>query len=143
MTKAWTKFGRINGSDLGKRAIRVHICQSCGMWFEGTVPVQCSCGRLAFDHFDSKGEARRWMRLRLLERAGEISELQRQVPFPLFTLTELGKPVQFAVYVADYTYVEKGQKIVEDHKAMAGISPEASLKLRVMEASGKPVRLTT
>lgn len=143
MPKAWQKFGRINGSDLGKRAIRVHICSACGMWFEGTMPVQCSCGRLTFDHFDSKGEAQRWMQLRLLERAGEISELRRQVPFPLFTLTGLGKPVQFAIYKADYVYLENGLRVIEDFKSKSGISPEAALKLRVMEAAGNSVRLTT
>lgn len=143
MTKAWRNFGRINGSDLGKRAIRVYICRGCGMWFEGAAPDQCTCGRFDWDKFDSKGEAQRWMQLRLLERAGEISELQRQIVYPLFTLTALGKPVKFADYIADYTYLENGVRVIEDHKARSGISPEASLKLRVMEAAGNPVRLTT
>ena len=33
--------------------------------------------------FDSKREARRWQELKLLERAGEIERLERQVPFSL------------------------------------------------------------
>lgn len=143
MTKAWRNFGRINGSDLGKHAIRVYICRGCGMWFEGAAPVQCSCGRLDWDKFDSKGEARRWMQLRLLDRAGEITELRRQVPFPLMTITDDGKPVEWGKYIADFVYRENGVRIIEDSKARSGISPEAAIKLRIMESSGRPVRLTT
>ena len=33
--------------------------------------------------FDSKAEARRWAELRLLERAGQIHDLQRQVKLEL------------------------------------------------------------
>jgi hypothetical protein len=140
---AWRKFGRINGSDLGRMAIKVFICQSCGAWFEGKAPAQCDCGRLAFDRFDSKTEAKRWAQLRLLERAGHISELRRQVPFPLLTVGREGLAVKFATYVADFVYVENGQRITEDSKAKAGISPESALKLRCMEAAGYPVRLTS
>lgn len=140
---AWKKFGRINGSDLGRLAIKVYICQSCGAWWDHKQPTQCTCGMLAFDKFDSKGEAKRWSTLLLLQRAGEISELRRQVRFPLFTMGKAGHPVQFAVYVADFVYVEKGERVVEDHKARSGIDPAAALKLRCMEAAGTPVKLTS
>lgn len=144
MAKQWRQFGKINGSDLGKLAIKVYLCRGCNAWFEGKMPAQCSvCGRMDFERFDSKGEAKRYMQLRLLQRAGEISELRRQVVFPLFTLTDLGKPVRFADYVADFVYTEKGAKVIEDSKSRNGITPEASLKLRVMEAAGTPVRLTS
>lgn len=144
MTKAWRNFARINGSDLGRLAIKVHICCGCGTWYEGKKPVQCDmCGRLDFDDFDSKTEAKRWANLRLLERAGEISDLQRQVPFPLMTITADGKPVRWATYLADFVYTENGSRVVEDSKARSGISPEAALKLRCMEAAGISVRLTT
>ena len=33
--------------------------------------------------FDSKKEFQRWQELKILEKAGEISELRRQVPFEL------------------------------------------------------------
>ena len=33
--------------------------------------------------FDSKREYQRWQELKLLEKAGEIAELRRQVPFEL------------------------------------------------------------
>lgn len=145
MKGQWRKFGRLNGSDLGRMAIRVHICQKCGMWHEGAKPDQChTCGVLAtFDHFDSKGEAKRWAQLRLLERSGQITALRRQVSYPLLTVGREGLPVRFAYYVADYVYEENGIEVIEDHKAPSGISPEAALKLRVMEAAGRPVKLTS
>lgn len=143
MTKAWRNFARINGSDLGKKAISVFICPACGERYDVAPPVQCRCGGIAFDRFMSKGEANRWMQLRLIQRAGEISDLQRQVWFPLVTVTADGKPVKFADYVADFTYTEDGKTVIEDYKSRSGIDPVASLKLRIMEAAGKPVRLVT
>lgn len=143
MPKAWRGYARLNGSDLGRMAIRVHICTSCGEWHEGKKPAQCRCGMMAFDSFDSKGEAKRWAQLGLLERGGHISELRRQVPFPLMTIGREGLATKFAEYVADYVYVENGQRVIEDHKARSGISPEAALKLRCMEAAGNTVKLTS
>lgn len=140
---AWRNYGRINGSDLGRKAIKVHICQGCGTWFERNKPPQCtSCGIMAFDTFDSKTEAKRWMQLRLLERGGHISDLRRQIAFPLMTVGKQGLATKFADYVADFVYEEKGQRVIEDSKAQNGISPESALKLRVMEAMGLPVKLT-
>ena len=60
--------------------------------------------------FDSKGEADRGADLRLLERAGEISELQFQVTFHL---TEAR-----VSYRADFVYREKGRIVAEDFKGV-------------------------
>jgi hypothetical protein len=60
--------------------------------------------------FDSKGEAERGAMLRLLQRAGEISELQFQVTFHL-TAAAIG-------YRADFVYVEKGRMVAEDFKGV-------------------------
>lgn len=49
--------------------------------------------------FDSRAEARRWRELQLLERAGQIVDLKRQVPFPLIV-----NGVQVAKFIADFTY---------------------------------------
>ena len=49
--------------------------------------------------FDSKAEARRWGDLKLMERVGEITDLKRQVPFPLIV-----NGVQVAKFIADFTY---------------------------------------
>ena len=61
--------------------------------------------------FDSKAELRRWRTLQLLERAGHISKLQRQVAYPLCV-----KGVKLGTYRADHVYVEHGEVVVEDVK---------------------------
>lgn len=71
--------------------------------------------------FDSKREAVRWTELRLMEKAHEISNLERQVEFVLLppqTDPETGKHAERAVkYVADFVYNDKdGKMIVEDTK---------------------------
>lgn len=68
--------------------------------------------------FDSRKEARRYKELKLLERAGEIKNLQLQ---PRFTLQESfkyqGKTERKISYVADFMYLDKdGQVVVEDTK---------------------------
>lgn len=84
--------------------------------------------------FDSRKEANRWTELRLLERAGAISELQRQVRYLLIpahyeAFERYGKDgkrlkdgrrcVERAVwYVADFQYVQDGKTIVEDVKGL-------------------------
>lgn len=56
--------------------------------------------------FDSKKEAARYRELSLLERAGKITELQRQVKFELIPSQRIdGKVVERAcTYVADFVY---------------------------------------
>ena len=69
--------------------------------------------------FDSQKEARRWCELKLLERAGVITDLQRQFPIKLIPAQrdEKGKVIERAVtYVADFIYRENGQTVVEDVK---------------------------
>ena len=68
--------------------------------------------------FDSKKEARRWLELDMLAKAGEIQNLQRQVPFLLIPSQSVdGKVVERAVsYVADFVYKQDGKTVVEDTK---------------------------
>lgn len=68
--------------------------------------------------FDSKKEAERYGRLKLLQRAGRISDLKLQVEFVLFpSYIENGKVIERAwKYVADFVYTENGRQIVEDAK---------------------------
>lgn len=63
--------------------------------------------------FDSKAEAKRWCELRLLERAGEIHGLRRQVDFPLYVLDWL-----IGTYRADFVYLRAGKRVVEDVKGV-------------------------
>ena len=62
---------------------------------------------------DSIKEANRWCELKLLEKAGQISHLQRQVKFTLIPKQEDERPV---FYIADFTYIEDGNFVVEDVK---------------------------
>lgn len=68
--------------------------------------------------FDSKKELNRYLELSLLQRAGKIQDLKRQVRFELIPAQkEDGKLVErSASYVADFVYMMDGKKIVEDTK---------------------------
>lgn len=84
--------------------------------------------------FDSRHEANRYIELKLLQRAGKISELRLQAPFELIPaqyeeyerygkngkrLKNGKRCVEKAVtYVADFVYTENGQVVVEDTKGM-------------------------
>lgn len=77
--------------------------------------------------FDSRMEYRRWRQLKLLEKAGKISNLQRQVKFQIIP-KQPGE--RAACYVADFTYTESGAYIVEDCKGKR--TPEYVLKRKLM-----------
>jgi hypothetical protein len=64
---------------------------------------------------DSIKEANRWCELKLLERAGKIYDLKRQVKFELIPKQEGERAVY---YIADFVYhnAEDGKKVVEDTK---------------------------
>lgn len=70
--------------------------------------------------FDSKHEARRYIELKYLERAGLITDLQLQRRFTLIGAQkdENGKIIERPLtYVADFAYKDKtGKTIVEDAK---------------------------
>ena len=71
--------------------------------------------------FDSMKEAHRYCELKLMQRAGVISDLQMQVPFELIPTQRIdGKVVERAVsYIADFTYNgQDGVQVVEDTKGM-------------------------
>ena len=86
------------------------------------------------EKFDSRKEADRYAVLKLLQRAGKISGLKRQVTFeliptqreltneifqagPMKGLPKPGPVIEKAcTYVADFTYYQDGKYIVEDSK---------------------------
>lgn len=94
--------------------------------------------------FDSKKEARRWFELRLLEQAGEISNLRRQVSFELIPAQRepdtvgkrggiiRGKTLEKAVsYRADFVYQDKdGNAVIEDAKGYKGGSAYAVFSIK-------------
>lgn len=67
--------------------------------------------------FDSQREAVRWCELKLLQDAGEITSLSRQVPFVLAEAVVInGRKKPALRYVADFCYYDKGKAVVEDVK---------------------------
>lgn len=82
--------------------------------------------------FDSKKEARRYKELLLMEQAGEISGLQRQVKYVLIPsqyevierYSKTGKRLKDGQrciekecsYIADFVYQQDGKTVVEDTK---------------------------
>lgn len=83
------------------------------------------------EKFDSQREYKRYCDLLLLQRAGEISDLRRQVKFVLIppqrepdTIgsrggVKRGKIIERECsYVADFVYTENGETVVEDAKGL-------------------------
>lgn len=71
------------------------------------------------EKFDSAKEHRRWCELRLLERAGKITKLRRQVKYVLIPAQYDGKVKleSETSYIADFVYKdETSSEIVEDTK---------------------------
>ena len=86
--------------------------------------------------FDSKKEYSRWKELVLLEQAGEITNLHRQVPFVLIPeqrlpgtetykrgprkgQTKPGPVIERKLtYIADFMYEKAGKVVVEDSKGL-------------------------
>ena len=93
------------------------------------------------ESFDSQREMERYHHLRILQRAGKISELQRQVVFILAPAVVIGgrkrPPLK---YVADFTYVEQGAavKTVEDVKGH--ITEGYRIKRHLMAAMGIQIK---
>lgn len=69
--------------------------------------------------FDSVREYNRWCELKLLERAGKIDGLRRQVKFQLIPTQKdsTGKVIERPVfYIADFLYYDCNGVVVEDTK---------------------------
>lgn len=80
--------------------------------------------------FDSAKEAKRYAELVLLERAGAITGLRRQVPYAM----EING-IYLCTYVADMVYREGARVVVEDVKSEATRKlPVYRLKRRLMQA---------
>lgn len=98
--------------------------------------------------FDSKKEAHRYAELKILERAGQISNLRTQVPFELIPAqferyeryNEKGKRLKDGVrcveraieYRADFVYEEDGKTVVEDTKSPATRTVAYVIKRKLM-----------
>lgn len=87
--------------------------------------------------FDSKREASRWVELKYMQRAHLIQDLERQVQFiviPAQKDPDTGKVIEKACkYVADFTYHENGDLVVEDAKGVKTESYRIKKKLMLKE----------
>lgn len=96
----------------------------------------------AHGRFDSQGEARRYDELLLLQRAGEIANLERQVPIKL---EGRDGPVRYesgrqARIVVDFRYVEGGEVVYEDFKGRQTVA--SKLQHAIARAMGAPIRIS-
>lgn len=86
--------------------------------------------------FDSKREASRYCELKMMQRAGEISDLELQ---PVFRLevpdARVGGFMFICRYIADFRYLKNGEVVVEDAKSPATAKLEVfRLKKKLMRA---------
>lgn len=80
--------------------------------------------------FASKREANKYAELRLMERAGIITDLKLQVRYPLSMCGEV-----VTHYVADFVYQENGKTVVCDAKGF--LTDTYKLKKKMMKAQYK------
>ena len=80
--------------------------------------------------FDSKKEAKRWTELRLLERAGQIQNLERQ-----HAVLVQFNGIRLFKWMADFVYFQDGKRVYEDVKSpMTAALPVYRLKKRILKA---------
>ena len=82
--------------------------------------------------FDSGKESRRYSQLLLMQKTGEISNLERQIPFELIPKQRLstGKCERACKYILDFRYTKDEVVIFEDSKGFA--TPEYIIKRKLM-----------
>lgn len=90
---------------------------------------------------DSRKEASRWMALQLLQKAGEIEGLERQVKFELIPKQDGERS---CCYVADFVYTDTktGKKVVEDVKSEATRKKESYIIKRKLMLYLKGIRIS-
>lgn len=85
--------------------------------------------RFGEEVFDSRKECERWIALRRLQQAGEISDLERQVSY---VLTVAG--VKVGAIRPDFRYRRNGQLVVEDVKSKPTMTPLFKWKAKHLAA---------
>lgn len=84
--------------------------------------------------FDSQLEAQRYWELKMMERAGEIENLELQPSFELMpSFRKNGVTYRKITYIADFRYIDKrtGETIIEDTKGFK--TKEYILKKKIFE----------
>lgn len=93
--------------------------------------------------FDSRKEAQRFLELSVMEKAGEITNLRRQVKFLLIPAqrepdttgpkggVKKGKVIEKECsYIADFVYERNGETVVEDVKGYRGGAGYSVFKIK-------------
>lgn len=69
--------------------------------------------------FDSRRELDRYRQLCILQRAGQINDLRRQVKYELIPAQKTqGGTLRSVSYIADFVYYRDGRLVVEDSKGV-------------------------
>ena len=145
MTVACKKCGTEGVATQGAHGTTLVNCTKCGMLgFATVIPKKKSkygnsrVYSIEHGHFDSKMEFKRFNTLLILEKAGKIQDLKRQVRYRLEH-----EGMFFGVYIADFVYQQDGETIVEDvkgHKTQAYKTKKRLMKsihgIDILETSG-------
>jgi hypothetical protein len=132
--RRWTQEdldSTVVGKDLGKKKV--------GRYGNVRKPVHDGI------KFDSKREFLRYMDLKMLERAGEIHDIQVHPRYPIIIAgieirlmsKRYHKAGRLLVYEADFEYVRDGETVIEDVKMQSGHRTEVyKIKRALMKAMG-------
>ena len=94
---------------------KVYVYEDGFVAFENTIHDH----GIVTEKYDSLKEYKRYQELLLLQRAGKISDLQRQVKYVIQeAFIYRDEKISEIAYVADHVYIRDGEKIVEDVKGV-------------------------
>lgn len=84
--------------------------------------------------FDSKAEARRYVQLKAMEQAGEISGLKLQTEFEIFPEQNIdGHKIRPCHYRCDFEYIDgNGKRVIEDVKSGPTKTAEYKIKAKAV-----------
>ena len=92
------------------RARAGYYCLDCFLPYVKRKDRTCFCGGI-IAYFGSKLEQRYWVKFKLMEKSGAITDLQRQIRYPIVIN---GKRI--GAYVADFTFYDNKKLRVLDAK---------------------------
>lgn len=108
------KFSRVEGYNL---ATRSWSCRQCNTFTSIQRPSCGYCGGTTFFYFQSAREARRYRELLLLQAGRVIRDLEVHPEFPLSVpMHDSTEVAEICKYIADFSYTEKDEFVVEDVK---------------------------
>lgn len=130
------------GPDIGAHS--AYRCRICGFSAPNRQQLYRECPKGGFgceqEHFASTGEMKRYAALELLQTAGKIADLKRQVACPI-RACDCGRGPVVAKARIDFQYREQGDRdILEDWHPVTTRLSERNFKH--LAAQGTPVLVT-